>query len=135
VRSENARSNLISKAKQAMSNAHVPYSNFRVGAALESQSGVVYTGCNIENAAYTPSCCAERVAIFKAVSSGEKKFSRIAIIGDTETPIAPCGVCRQVMIEFFDNTTTIYLTNLKGDVKETNINELLPYAFGPEALD
>src|SRR5699024_4388792 len=118
-----------------MSNAHVPYSNFRVGAALESQSGVVYTGCNIENAAYTPSCCAERVAIFKAVSSGEKKFSRIAIIGDTETPIAPCGVCRQVMIEFFDNTTTIYLTNLKGDVKETNINELLPYAFGPEALD
>lgn len=125
----------VSEAKKAMAQAYVPYSKFQVGAVLEGKSGAVYHGCNIENAAYTPSCCAERVAIFKAVSSGEKEFSKIVVIGDTDTPIAPCGVCRQVMNEFFDESTKIFLTNLNGDMKETTINGLLPHSFGPKDLD
>ena|SRR5699024_3795088 len=121
--------NLIEIAKKSMENAYAPYSKFKVGAAIKSKNGNVYNGCNIEIASSTPSCCAERVAIFKAVSKGEKKFINMAIVGDTYSPISPCGVCRQVMNEFFDQNTEIYLVNLKHVIKVTNINDLLPYPF------
>lgn len=120
---------LISVAAQARLNAYVPYSKFAVGVALLTKSEKVYTGCNIENASYGLTCCAERVAIFKAVSEGETDFSAIAIIGETESPISPCGACRQVMAEFFQNDVAIYLANLDGDIASTTIEELLPFSF------
>lgn len=120
---------LIEEAKRIRGNAHVPYSQFPVGAALLAKSGKVYTGCNIENAAYPVSCCAERVAIFKAVSSGETDFSEIAVAADTERPVPPCGACRQVMSEFFGASTIIHMTNLKNDVKTVTMEELLPFSF------
>ena len=90
---------LIEKAKEAMLSSYSPYSNFRVGAALLTKNGKIYMGCNIENGAYSPSCCAERVAFYKAISEGEQEFEAIAVVGDNE-PCYPCGVCRQVMREF-----------------------------------
>lgn len=123
---------LIELAKQARLKAYVPYSNFRVGAALLGKSGTVYLGCNIENVAYTPTNCAERTAIFKAVSEGESEFIALAVVSDSENIITPCGVCRQVLAEFIDDQVEIYLANLVGDVHETNISQLLPGAFKGE---
>lgn len=121
---------LIEEAKRAREQAYTIYSKFKVGAALLGKSGTIYTGCNIENASYSLTCCAERVVIFKAISSGEIEFKAMAITGDTEEVISPCGACRQVMAEFFDDQVMIYLTNLQHLEKETSINELLPHAFG-----
>lgn len=120
---------LINEAKKAREKAYVPYSHFPVGAALLTKSGQIYTGCNIENAAYPDTCCAERVAIFKAISTGEREFSSMAVIADTDKPVSPCGSCRQVMSEFFDKEMNIYLSNLKGDLKTVFMNELLPFSF------
>lgn len=120
---------LVLLAKQARTKAYVPYSNFRVGAALKAKNGQVYLGCNIENAAFSPTICAERTAIFKAISEGQKQFVALAVIADTEEIITPCGVCRQVLAEFFDDNTIIYLANMKGRVIRTNISQLLPQAF------
>ncbi len=120
---------LIQTAKNALDYAYVPYSTFKVGAALVTKSGNIYSGCNIENASYPLTCCAERTAIFKAVSEGEKELVEMAVIADSEGPVSPCGACRQVMTEFFSPDAIIYLTNLTGDLKVTTVKELLPYSF------
>ncbi|WP_163102866.1 cytidine deaminase [Peribacillus alkalitolerans] len=125
---------LIDEAIEASKQAYVPYSKFHVGAALLSESGKIYKGCNIENASYGLTNCAERTAIFKAVSEGEKKFKAIAIVGDTEGPISPCGACRQVLAEFLDADSVVILTNMKGNTKETTIEELLPGFFSSKDL-
>lgn len=114
--------------------AYVPYSNFKVGAALITKDGKIYKGCNIENSSYGLSNCAERTAIFKAVSEGKKNFQALVVTGDTKGPISPCGACRQVIAEFCDQTMPVYLTNLQGAVLETTVEELLPGAFTKEDL-
>lgn len=125
---------LIDEAIAASKQAHVPYSHFHVGAALLTTDGKIYRGCNIENASYGLTNCAERTAIFKAVSEGDKQFSAIAVVGDTDGPISPCGACRQVLAEFCDEHTQIILANLKGDFVITNINEILPGYFSSKDL-
>lgn len=125
---------LMEQSKVARENAYVPYSKFKVGAALLAKDGTVFEGCNIENASFGLTNCAERTAIFKAVSQGVKEFEAIAIVADTEGPCSPCGACRQVIAEFCAPTMPVYLTNLKGDVLETTVEALLPGAFTPEDL-
>ena len=140
---------LIRRAIKAMERAYVPYSGFKVGAALLTESGELYEGCNIENAAYTPSNCAERTAFFKAVSEGERKFSAICIVGGKDGVLtgytsalfksnvntAPCGVCRQVMMEFCDpETFRVILAVNEDDYKEFFLKDLLPMGFGPADL-
>ena len=124
---------LCQKALDMLQMAYVPYSHFPVGAALECDDGTVYTGCNIENASYTPTICAERTAVFKAVSEGHRKFVRIAIAADTDGFTAPCGVCRQVLREFAPNLEVI-LVNKHGETKTLTLPDLLPLSFGPEDL-
>ena len=119
---------LIEVAKKAKEFSYSPYSKFRVGAALLCEDGSVYTGCNVENAAYGPSNCAERTAIFKAVSEGNKKFKKIAIISDQASPTYPCGVCRQVMSEFAPNLEII-AAGMDGGFIVTNLKDLLPNQF------
>ncbi|HHT42343.1 MAG TPA: cytidine deaminase [Firmicutes bacterium] len=120
---------LMELAVQARERAYVPYSQFKVGAALLDSAGQVYLGCNIENAAFSPTNCAERTAIFKAVSEGVTEFTALAVVADTAEPVTPCGVCRQVMAEFFDPQMPIILGNLKGDLVKTTLQELLPASF------
>ena len=124
---------LISAAKQARENAHAPFSNFRVGAALRAKSGRIFTGCNVENATLGLTCCAERVAIFKAVSEGERGFDAIAVATDTEALTPPCGACRQIIWEFCGDMPVI-LTNLKGNVEQTTSGKLLPKPFDSSFL-
>lgn len=124
-----ATKELIEKAREASSHAYVPYSHFPVGAALVADDGTIYQGCNIENASFGLSNCAERTAFFKAVSEDHHKFSSLYIYGETEEPISPCGACRQVMVEFCDAAMPVYLLSKSGAVKETSIGELLPYSF------
>lgn len=115
--------------------AYAPYSGFTVGAALLSASGKVYTGCNIENAAFSPTVCAERVALFKAVSEGEHAFAALAVAGgkaNDAADITPCGVCRQVLAEFCDKEMPVYLVQKDGSVKTVTLGELLPLCFGLE---
>lgn len=128
---------LIQEALKARAQAYVPYSGFKVGAALLDENGRVHHGCNIENAAYGPSNCAERTALFRAVADGHRpgSFKMLAVVGDTEGPIAPCGVCRQVLVELCKPDMPVMLSNMKGDIRETTIRELLPDAFGPWDLD
>lgn len=123
---------LIEKAKEYRERAYTPYSKFKVGAAVLTRRGNVYGGCNIENASYPLTNCAERTAIFKAVSEGEREFEAIAVVADTDGPCAPCGACRQVMAEF--RIPRIIMANLKGKVKEVSLEELLPFAFTEEDL-
>ena len=121
---------LCAKAVAMLDMAYVPYSHFPVGAALECSDGTVYTGCNIENAAYTPTNCAERTAVFKAVSEGHRTFSRIAIAARTERFIVPCGVCRQVLAEFDpQGTMEVILMNQAGETLDLTLRDLLPYSF------
>lgn len=124
--------NLLKSAIEARENSYSPYSHYKVGAALLTTSGKTFTGCNIENAAYTPSNCAERTAIFKAVSEGERDFAAIAVA--TSNGVAPCGVCRQVMREFAPNLTVI-LGNIEGNYRVVSLTDLLPDSFGPENLE
>ncbi|MGB2782431.1 MAG: cytidine deaminase [Atribacterota bacterium] len=124
---------LIKEAERAKKKAYTPYSKFKVGAAVLCADGKIYTGCNIENASFGLTVCAERVAIFKAISEGSTKFEAIAVIGDTEKPCSPCGACRQVMSEFCEDTPLI-MANSKGDVKIKKVKELLPEAFGKNDL-
>ena len=119
---------LINLAEQASRNAYVPYSHFAVGAALECRDGTVFTGCNIENAALGSTICAERTAIFKAISEGHRDFKRIVIAGKSEDYCVPCGSCRQVMQEFAPQMEVICL-NGKGEAKHFALKELLPYGF------
>ena len=131
---------LIELACKGREQAYTPYSGFRVGAALLTRSGTVYLGCNIENASYGPTNCAERTAFFIAVSEGEREFEAIAIVGGpgegrTGEMCAPCGVCRQVMMEFCDpKTFRIILENGGGKVRTFLLEELLPLGFGPDNL-
>ncbi|WIL49206.1 cytidine deaminase [Bacillus bombysepticus] len=119
----------IEEANKMLSKAYIPYSKFPVGAALVTKEGKIYTGCNIENASYGLCNCAERTAIFKAVSEGERDFSYLVITGETDGPISPCGACRQVIAEFCDSKMPVLLTNVKGDEKEVTVEQLLPGAF------
>jgi cytidine deaminase len=119
---------LIEAAKRAREKAYVPYSRFPVGAALITEDGTLYTGCNVENASYGLSNCAERTAIFKAASDGHRRIQVIAVVADTQGPVSPCGACRQVLSEFGPDARVI-LANLKGDVQVTTVRELLPGAF------
>lgn len=131
------RRELIDIALEARQMAYTPYSHHKVGAALLTKDGKVYRGCNIESASYTPSNCAERTAFFKAVSEGEREFEAIAIVGGFEdSPVlrlcAPCGVCRQVMMEFCDpETFEIILCDEKDELHTYKLEELLPLGFGP----
>lgn len=126
---------LLEASISAREKAYVPYSKFPVGAALLTKDGEVIQGCNIENASFGLTNCAERTAIFKAVSEGKKEFVAIAVSGDTEGPVSPCGACRQVLAEFCEPNMPVYLTNLKGNVLETTVAQLLPGAFTTEDLD
>ena len=119
--------NLMNRAITARENSYCPYSHFAVGAALLCEDGTLYEGCNIENASYGLTNCAERTAIFKAVSEGHTKFKALAVVADTEGPCAPCGACRQVMAEF--KIPLIIMGNLMGNIKIVTIEELLPFSF------
>jgi cytidine deaminase len=118
---------LIRAALAAREGAYAPYSRFAVGAAVRGESGRIYSGSNIENASYGLTMCAERVAIFKAVSEGEKRFAALAVAADTASPASPCGACRQVMAEFGINE--VVMCNTKGERRTMTLAELLPYAF------
>lgn len=131
---------LIRAALKARMFAYTPYSHFKVGAALLAKNGQVFTGCNIENAGYTPTNCAERTALFKAVSEGVTEFSAIAIVGSLEGKTntlvtSPCGVCRQALFEFTGPDLTVILAKSETDYMETTLGELLPYGFGPKNLE
>lgn len=127
---------LIEQAKEARKLSYSPYSHFAVGAALLCKDGTVYLGANIENSAYPMCMCAERNALYNAMMHGVKKDDMVALAlsADTDEPCSPCGACRQVISELFPKDAPIYMSNLKGDVQETNIVELLPYAFSEDAL-
>lgn len=126
---------LIGKAVKAKENAYVPYSHFRVGAALLTESGRVYTGCNIENVSYGATNCAERTAVFKAVSEGEREFKAIVINGDNGDYLPPCGICRQVLLEFGKDSMEVILANSTEDYEVTTLGELLPGAFSAKNLN
>lgn len=123
---------LIDEARAARELAYTPYSKFQVGAALECKDGRIFRGCNVENASYGLCNCAERTAFFSAIASGYKPgdFTALAVIGQTDGPIAPCGACRQVTLELGGNALPVVLANLKGEVLETTAADLLPHAFG-----
>ncbi|MBM7636921.1 cytidine deaminase [Streptococcus saliviloxodontae] len=120
---------LIQVAKQASQHAYVPYSKFPVGAAVRTNDDTIFKGCNVENASFGLTNCAERTAIFKAVSEGHRQFKEIAIYGETAQPISPCGACRQVMTEFFDQDCKVTLIAKSGKTVEMTVGELLPYSF------
>lgn len=137
------KSELIRLAFKARENAYTPYSNFKVGAALLSKNGKIYQGCNIENATYSPTNCAERTAFFKAVSEGVREFNAIAIVGGLETTkngefeyTPPCGVCRQVMMEFCDyDNFTVILAKSEHEYKEYKLSEIMPLGFNKNNLN
>jgi cytidine deaminase len=125
---------LIKEALKARDFAYVPYSKFKVGAALIAKDGQIFHGCNIENAAYSVTNCAERTALFKAYSEGATEFDTLVVVADTDGPVSPCGACRQVISELCSPDTKVILTNLKGDIQRTTSAELLPGAFSPSDL-
>ena len=129
------REDLIKAAMEAKEHAYVPYSKFRVGAALLTKEGKIYQGCNIENAGYTPTNCAERTAFFKAVYEGERNFEAIAVNGDADDYLYPCGVCRQVMAEFCDpESFTVILVKNKKEYQKLLLKDLFPGAFSGKNL-
>ena len=131
--SEESLQQLVETAKQARLRSIAPFSNFLVGAAVRTAEGKVYIGCNVESASYGLTVCAERVAIWKALSEGERHFSELAIVADTGTLTPPCGTCRQIIWEFAKNATII-LGNLHGETQVVSIRELLPRAFDARFL-
>ncbi len=128
---------LIALAKEAMNRAYAPYSGYQVGAALLCADGTVYQGCNVENASFTPTICAERNAIFKAIYDGHRDFSAIAVCGGKNGVITgvfpPCGVCRQVMREFCADDFLIYMAGAEGGFQTCRLEEILPHSFSPKA--
>jgi len=124
---------LIALAREAREHAHAPFSRFRVGAALETADGAVFTGCNIENASYGLTLCAERVAIFKALSEGHREFRRIAVVADTTSPTSPCGPCRQILWEFAGDIEVV-LANLHAETGRRHVGDLLPLPFDGRVL-
>ena len=131
---------LIRQAVEAMGKAYTPYSGFQVGAALCTKEGKIYQGCNIENASFTPTICAERTALFKAVSQGVHEFTDIAIVGSKEGEVneqitSPCGVCRQALFEFGGKDLNVIMAKSEDDFIEADLNTLLPYGFGPSNVE
>lgn len=130
---------LCREAIDAMKNAYAPYSGYKVGAALLTEKGKLFAGCNIENAAYTPTVCAERVTLFNAISSGERNFTAIAVAGGKDGVISgafpPCGVCRQVMAEFCAPDFTVLVVTGEDSYKKYTLNELFPQAFTPKNIE
>jgi len=124
----NKQQKLVKEALKARRHAYAPYSSFRVGAALETSDGKIYTGCNVESAAYSATCCAERVALFKAISEGKKKFIRLAIAGGNSKICPPCGICRQTFVEFVDDLEVI-MSNAKGKSEVAHLKDLLVKPF------
>jgi cytidine deaminase len=126
---------LIAAAIQARERAYAPYSHFPVGAALRTHDGMLVQGCNVENASYGLSNCAERTALFKAISEGyPPPFQGMAVVADTKNPVSPCGACRQVLAELGSPDMKVWLANLQGEIQETTVAELLPGAFSKEHL-
>lgn len=127
---------LIEKAKEARNYSYSPYSHFAVGAAILCRDGSIFMGANIENSSYPLCMCAERNSIYHAMMNGKTKddFLAMALIADTEEPCSPCGACRQVISELFPEEAPIYMCNLKGDIRRTDIRELLPFAFSGDDL-
>ncbi|HAX39393.1 MAG TPA: cytidine deaminase [Clostridiales bacterium] len=132
--SEKERETMLDLAYEAMERAYTPYSRFQVGACLKGKSGRYYLGCNIESASYTPTNCAERTAVFKAVSEGEREFESIVIVCSGKNPAAPCGVCRQVLREFCSDDMPVVFADGKRNFVESTLGALLPHSFGPEDL-
>ena len=128
-----AYDSLIAAARRARENAHAPYSNFRVGAALRAKSGRIFGGCNIENATYGLTVCAERVAIFKAMSEGERGFDAITVVTDTSVLTPPCGACRQLIWEFCGDVPVV-MANLQGKVEVRQMRDLFPSPFDSSNL-
>jgi cytidine deaminase len=124
---------LYDKAVEARTKAHAPFSKFKVGAALRTESGRIYTGCNVENASYGLTICAERVAIFKAVSEGEKRFTALCVVADTDELTPPCGACRQIIWEFCGDIP-VTMANLAGKSLEFSMGALLPHPFDARLL-
>jgi cytidine deaminase len=124
----NTQKDLVKLAIEARKDAYAPYSKFRVGAALETSDGKVYTGCNVENSAYSATCCAERVALVKAISDGKKKFKRLVVASDNSKICPPCGVCRQSFAEFV-NDMEVIMSNSRGKIKVARLKDLLPSPF------
>jgi cytidine deaminase len=131
---DNKRKELVEAASAVRENSYAPYSKFRVGAAVETKDGKIYSGCNIESASYGLTVCGERVAIWKAVSEGEHEFKQIAVVVDTEELTPPCGVCRQILWEFCGNVP-VTLANLNGKSETVMMEDLLPRAFGRRFLE
>ncbi len=127
------RTNLIAVASKVREHAHAPYSHFRVGAALQANSGRIFTGCNIENSTFGLTLCAERVAVFKALSEGERGFNAVAVVADTERLTPPCGACRQILWEFCRDAEVI-LANLSGQMTVRRMSDLFPDAFDASFL-
>ncbi len=125
---------LLKAALGARQNAHAPFSNFKVGAAIEAEDGRIFTGCNVENATYGLTICAERVAVFKAISEGARKFKRIAVAADTETLTPPCGACRQILWEFCGDVELV-LVNLQNKTETFHLKDLFPRPFDASFLD
>lgn len=122
---------LVELARQVRERAHAPFSNFKVGAVLETRDGRIFTGCNVENSSYGLSICAERVALFKAISEGVTEFARIAVIADTPggKPVRPCGACRQVISDLMGGEAEVVMANLRGEIETQQVKELLPAPF------
>lgn len=134
------KKDLIRMAFAARKFAYTPYSHFQVGAALRAKDGTIFTGCNIENASFTPTICAERTALFKAVSQGVHEFTDIAIVGSKEGEVneqitSPCGVCRQALFEFGGKDLNVIMAKTEDDFIEADLNTLLPYGFGPSNVE
>jgi cytidine deaminase len=124
---------LVEAALAARENAHAPFSKFKVGAAVQDDSGRIFTGCNVENATYGLTICAERVAIFKAISEGAHKFTRVAVVADTDNLTPPCGACRQILWEFCGDVEVV-MANLLGNSETVRLEELFPRAFDASFL-
>jgi cytidine deaminase len=125
---------LLEAALSARTNAHAPFSKFQVGAAIEAADGRIFTGCNVENATYGLTICAERVAVFKAISEGARKFTRIAVAADTDVLTPPCGACRQILWEFCGDAE-LTLVNLQGKTESFRLSEIFPRPFDASFLD
>lgn len=130
----NSAKELIQSAREVASRAYCPYSDFPVGAALEAEDGQVFVGCNVENASYPLTLCAERSALAAAVSQGVRRFRRIAIVGGTEKPAAPCGACRQMLFEFAPDLEVFSSVHGEGETRSWNLRQLLMDGFGPSDL-
>ena len=132
MKEQSPYSELLTEAMIVRNRAYTPYSRFAVGAAVEGESGRIYSGCNVENASYGLTICAERAAVFQAISAGETRLVRLLVVADTPEPVFPCGACRQVLREF--DIREIVLCNLAGESRSMTLSELLPYGFGPEHM-